>query len=148
MKLVLEVFLPDCALVSGAVPSQPVQQRPDDPELFELLLGLQVVLGLVVPGVDQAEVVVERVGAVDEVLERLPRQLRGQEEGLPIVLRNLQVPLRRGRPHLLALGDLLVFFVGEVLGFQDVDDLLLNLGLLPLRRRPTILRLLWGDSGW
>ena len=58
------------------------------------------------------------------------------------MLLGLQVLLRRGLPRLLPLGDLLVFVVGEVLGFPDVADLLLRLGLLPPRRR--ILLLLWG----
>ena len=90
--------------------SQPVQQRPDSLDIFKVPLGLQVVLRGVVPGVDQAEVLVEGVRAVDEVLERLPDQ--------PL---DLQVFLRRGISRLLSLGDLLVFLVGEVPGFQDVD---------------------------
>ena len=53
-----EVLLRDGVLVSGALPSQPLQQRPDDLDLIALLLGLEVVLGLVVPGVDESEVVV------------------------------------------------------------------------------------------
>ena len=53
-----DVLLPDGVLVSGALPSQPLQQRPDDLDLSELLLGLEVVLRLVVPGVDEADVIV------------------------------------------------------------------------------------------
>ena len=53
-----EVLLRDGVLVSGALPSQPLQQRPDDLDLSELLLGLEVVLCLVVPGVDEADEVV------------------------------------------------------------------------------------------
>ena len=42
-----EVLLRDDILVSGALPSRPLQQRPDNLDLSELLLGLEVVLCLV-----------------------------------------------------------------------------------------------------
>ena len=82
----LEVLLRDGVLVSGAIPSQPLQQRPDNLNLIALLLGLEVVLGLVVPGVDESEVVVSRACAVEEVLQHRLVHLIGQEEVLPIVL--------------------------------------------------------------
>ncbi len=56
---------------------------------------------------------VERVDAVYEVIERLPVQLLGEEEVLQVVLLGLQVLLCGGLPHILPIGDLLVFVVGE-----------------------------------
>ena len=49
------------------------------------------------------------------------------------MLLRLQVLVGRGLPHLLALGDLIVFLVGEVFGTQDADGPVLRLRLLPLR---------------
>ncbi|MFM7979607.1 MAG: hypothetical protein ACKPKO_09860, partial [Candidatus Fonsibacter sp.] len=70
-------------------------------------------------------------------------QLLREEEVLPVVLLGLQVLLRGGLAHLLALGDLLVLIVGEVLGFDDVTDLALLLSIILVLGRPSSS---WGTS--
>ena len=74
----LELILPGGVLVSGAVPSQPLKQRPDDLDIRDLILGLEVVLCLVVPGVEEPDAVVQRVRAVDEVIQHCLVYLVGQ----------------------------------------------------------------------
>ena len=89
-----------------------------------MLIGCEVNLCEVVLPVDEAEVVVEGVHTVEEIIQHRLVELVGQEEVMPIVLLRLQV---RGRPHLLALKDILVFLVGEVLGLDDAADIALLL---------------------
>ena len=129
-----EVILHNWVLVSGALPSQPHQQRPDNIDLGELLLGLEVVLRLVVPVVYEADVVIQWVCAVEEALQRLLLQLLGQEEPLPVVLLRLQVLFGRCLSNPLALGDLLVLLLGEVFCGDDAACLGLHLRLLLLLR--------------
>ncbi len=74
-----EVLLFDGVLVYGACPSLPLQPCFDDLDLRELLLGLEVALCLVVPGVDEQEKVLQRVGAAEEVLQHRLVQFVGQE---------------------------------------------------------------------
>jgi hypothetical protein len=68
-----------------------------------LVASFEVVLLLVIPGVDESDVVLQRVGAVEEVLQYQLVQLFGQEEALPAVLLRLQVLVGRGLSHPLAL---------------------------------------------
>ena len=82
-----------------------------------------------VPGVNESDVVLQRVGAAEEVLQHTLDQLVGQEEVMPVVLVTLQVLVGRGLTNLLALGDIFVLLLGEVFCAHNAARSGLNLSI-------------------
>ncbi len=82
------------------LPSQTLQKSGDEPDPLEVVLGLEVILGTVIPEIDQAQKVVKSVAIKHKLLENLLVQIAGQQEPLPEVLLRAEVFLGRGLPRL------------------------------------------------